>query len=588
MPSSLLLIGLLLVTIIWTCFIRQLFGDFSILLYLLNADSLYLPAENNMLVSAATLVSQLRNILDTQLRPGLHPIPGSKPLTFEAAVLPPLIYYVALLFLAPLPPPAIDSIYLRAVRNILALTSGILFFRLPLAYHVPQSIGLTYQLGLVGLYGGCRVLDAFFISPYCFNHIPRRVKYVHRSRIKTPMPDSFKPAKNWSNGGVKEPYFHDGNGSERIEAHAGTIAGSGVPEASSYPKTEGNPALDTGTDRRGTEEAVDVTRDSDGESYFSFRRSLSGPDPKPVIETASTESGWPQSFHDRACWALELELSMRGVGFTWTTADVRHTRKTWLPTAANRLHSILVHALPVIFISWAVIKNIHVRYLMQYADQPWKADERQLCELFDDKLPLFVQLALTAALGAFLMSAFSLGHSLFAIMLSPLAPSPLAFFPPLYSTRIWDITSVRKFWSYGWHRLFARLFLVYGVWPGEWLERKITGKGPGEPADIGKVLGGFLSSAFVHSFSVRGVLGGDWASASGEAKFFALNGFAVVLEGAVSQSVRKWRKERGYKERYSYDACFGRLWWLAVLLGTGRNVARGWVKSGLVREIAFM
>ncbi|KAH0843986.1 hypothetical protein FOPE_09131 [Fonsecaea pedrosoi] len=118
-------------------------------------------------------------------------------------------------------------------------------------------------------------------------------------------------------------------------------------------------------------------------------------------------------------------------------------------------------------------------------------------------------------------------------MLNPLAPSPLAFFPPLYTTRPWQITSVRQFWSFGWHRLFARLFLVYGIRPGGWVERQLLKKGPDSPADIGKVIGAFLSSACVHAFSVRGVLAGDWSMAVGEAKFFALNGVAVALEGVV-------------------------------------------------------
>ncbi|RVX72076.1 hypothetical protein B0A52_04674 [Exophiala mesophila] len=154
-------------------------------------------------------------------------------------------------------------------------------------------------------------------------------------------------------------------------------------------------------------------------------------------------------------------------------------------------------------------------------------------------------------------------------MLAPLAPSPLAFFPPLYTTRAWRITSVRKFWSFGWHRLFARLFLVYGVWPGQWIERKLRRKRPDEPADIGKVLGGFLSSAFVHSFSVRCVLGGDWLSALGEAKFFALNGIAVVLEEGIKRIVRSHRKRNNRS--------------LVVW-----HFARGWVKANLVREVAFM
>ncbi|KAI1805366.1 hypothetical protein F4811DRAFT_516176 [Daldinia bambusicola] len=545
-----------------------------------------------MMLSVSDFIAQLRDlVLNPTPRPGLHPIPGSQPLTFGAAVTPPLVYYLALLLLAPPPPPAINSIYVRTIRNVLALISGILFFRLPLAYHVPQSIGLTYQLGLVGLYGGCRVIDAFFISPYFFRHIPRRVKYVHKPRVETSAPEEPTAVKEWSDGGVKEPYSHKQEtttaGNETSTGGSKSTQAETVPNASCSQTSQGRRSNFSLGISHAARRMSHSLPDAACESYHAVQRTLHGPDPQPVLETATTECGWPQSLRDRASWALELELSMRGVGFTWTTADVRHTRKTWLPTVGNRVHSILVHTTPVLVVSWYVVRGIYLRYLAASEDLAWfSSEEKHSRELFDEVLPLPVQVLLTGALGAFLMTAFSLGHSLFAITLSPLAPSPLAFFPPLYSTRIWDVTSVRKFWSYGWHRLFARLFLVYGVWPGEWVERKLLGKRDDEPADVGKVLGGFLSSAFVHSFSVRGVLGGDWNSAAGEAKFFALNGLAVVVEGAVSRAVKKARKERGFKEDMWYDGLVGRIWWLAVLLGSGRNFARGWVKSGLVREIA--
>ncbi|KAI2628895.1 hypothetical protein GGR54DRAFT_636610 [Hypoxylon sp. NC1633] len=527
-------------------------------------------------------ISQLHAlIVNPEPRPGLHPIPGTQPLTFVAAILPPVIYYAALLLLAPPPPPPIDSIYVKTIRNVLALVAGILFFRLPLTYHVPQSIGLTYQLGLVGLYGGCRVLDAFFISPYLFKHIPRRVQYVHKPRVHTPTLEQLGSIKEWSDGGVKEPYYHRKNNSV-VDAEPTTSKTTQGDAASRTSPTQTRErrrsSLSAGISnvaRRMSNSIPEAACDS----YFAVQRTLHGPDPQPVLETATTESGWPRSFWDRASWALELELSMRGVGFTWTTADVRHTRKTWLPTVGNRVHSLLVHVLPVLLTSWLVIRTTYVRYLAAADDN----NERQ----FDEALPPPAQIALTAALGAFLMAAFSLGHSLFAIALSPLAPSPLAFFPPLYSTRVWDVASVRGFWSYGWHRLFARLFLVYGVWPGEWVEWTLMGKSRDEPADVGKVLGGFLSSAFVHSFSVRSVLAGDWSSAAGEATFFALNGLAVVVEGAVVRAVRSWRRRRGCDETVWYDSWVGRVWWSAVVLGSGRHFARGWVKSGLVREIAF-
>ena len=512
-----------------------------------------------------TLKSQ---IFLSEPRDGLHPIPNTVPLTLGAAAFPPLVYYIALLLLAPPPPSAVDRLSVKLLRSILALLAGYLFFRLPLTYYVPQSIGLTYQLGLVGLYGGCRVLDAFFISPYIFGHIPRRVTYEHRPRPETPVAErSLNREKAWSDGGVREPYTT--NGSARKARSP-----ADKPTVSSFAGNE-----DTSS-RRGS------IVSSINESYFLLSRTLTGPDPMPVYETARTEPNWPHSFVDRAAWALELELSMRGVGFTWTTADVRHTRRTWLPTVNNRIHSILVHVTPNLLVCWVTIRYIYTTYLFEpsaaTADIAWRTD------FFDERLPLVTQLTLTAALGAFLMSSFSLGHSLFAIMLSPLAPSPLAFFPPLYTTRVWDVTSVRAFWSYGWHRLFARLFLVYGVWPGEWIERKLTGKTPDQPADIGKVLGGFGSSAFVHSFAVRGVLAGDWTSATGEAKFFALNGLAVVVEGLARRVVRSSRRNRGNQEKMWYDAWIGRAWWITVLLWTGRQFARGWVRAGLVREMAFM
>lgn len=445
-------------------------------------------------------------------RSDLKPLLGTTPLTPLSALAPPVIYYLALLLLPPFPNASSEPTarVIPLLRNSLALLSGILFFRLPLKYHVPFSVGLTYQLALVGLYGGCRVLDAFFISPYLFGHVPRRVKYHHAPRTDAPS----------------------------------TPLGAGA------------------------------------ESYFSLHF-LTPSDGEAVTETATTDEGWPHGWKDRMSWALELELSMRGAGFTWSSADVRHTKSTWRPSIKDRTHSILVHVLPVLLVSWAVTRDIYSLHL---------ANGQSL-----DDLPIALQLVLTAALGAFLMSAFSLGHSTFAIMLAPMAPHPLSYFPPLYTARVWELRSVRGFWSYGWHRLFSRLFLVYGVWPGEWLERKLAGKSNEEEADTGKVLGGFFSSAFVHSFAGHTVMGG-WDGAFGEAWFFAGNGVAVVVEEGVRMAVVRWRRrqkrQRGGdgKDEMSlerwYDGLIGRIWWVCVILYTGRNFARGWVRAGLVREMA--
>ncbi|KAL8809410.1 MAG: hypothetical protein Q9223_003071 [Gallowayella weberi] len=443
----------------------------------------------------------------TTTRPDLRPIPGTVPLTPLAAILPPLLYYLALILLPPFTSQRSQQL-ISISRSALALTAGFLFFQLPLKYHVPFSVGLTYQLALVGLYGGCRVFDAFFISPYLYGHIPRRVKYHHEPR----------------------------------------------PEA---PGARHNRALSN--------------------SYFNLH--FLQPRKAAITETATTDEGLPESWKDRASWALELELSMRGAGFTWTSTDVRHTKKTWMPTAWDRAHSILLHVLPLLAICLATIRHIYLSHL--YLDIRHSRP-------FDD-LPFPQQLLLTAALGGFLMTAFSLGHSMFAIVLAPLKPHPLSYFPPLYTSRIWDVTSVRSFWSYGWHRLFSRLFLVYGVWPGEWLERRLTGKSPDQPADVGKVLGGFVSSALVHSFAAYTVVGGQLMDALGEAEFFAGCGIAVVVEEAVKRmafTYRRRSRQGSEEEEMPSLAVVGRLWWISVMLYNGRHFARGWVKAGLVREMA--
>ena len=542
-----------------------------------------------------------------EARPSLHPIPGTKPLTVEAAILPPLLYYLALLFLPPPPPQAINSFAVQTLRNVTALFAGILFFRLPLTYHVPQSIGLTYQLGLVGIYGGCRVLDAFFISPYLFGHIPRRVGYTHNPRPETPGEHLVYKDRIWTDGGLKDPFSGTANSSAKAsrattpepEQNGTSTKVEATSTSTSYSSTLRGNSIPNNTRKNNPAHQNRKPSTTLQQSYFLISDAFAGPNPQPVYEYAKTEDGWPHSFTDRASWALELEMSMRGQGFTWTTADVRHTRRTWLPTLQNRIHSILIHVLPIQLASWFTISTIYTRYLASTMESPtynpFTTPPSQTSisyhltrptELFDT-LPLPIQLLLTLSLGAFLMSAFSLGHSFFAILLHPLSPHPLAFFPPLYTTRIWSLTSVRKFWSYGWHRLFARLFLVYGIYPGEFLERKILRKSSSEPADVGKLLGAFASSAFVHAFSVRGVLAGRWEDAAGEARFFALNGLACVVEVAVQRAVKALRARLGWRRDRGFDKWIGRVWWICVVVWTGREFARGWVKSGLVREMAF-
>lgn len=117
--------------------------------------------------------------------PHFIPLPCSKPIPVWAAILPPLSYYVALTLLPPLSRPRASSsssakaatgkwqALATSLRFALATISIVAFAVLPFVYHVPGSAILTYQLGLVGCYGACRVFDVFFLS---YPRVPRRLR----------------------------------------------------------------------------------------------------------------------------------------------------------------------------------------------------------------------------------------------------------------------------------------------------------------------------------------------------------------------------------------------------------------------------
>lgn len=221
-------------------------------------------------------------------RPGLQPIPNTRPLTLEAALCPPLLYYVALLFLAPPPPPAVDRFPVLVLKNVLALWAAFFFFRLPLAYHVPFSIGLNYQLGLVGLYGGGRALDAFFISPYLFNHIPRRVRYRHNPRPGTPGLVRDKDDKSLPQGDEGGPVTRPrAISTSLINSNPETPATGEMLRKSAMLNLQKRPKLET---RISESDKVENMND---DSYTELiQKVMTGPDPMPVYETATTESGW--------------------------------------------------------------------------------------------------------------------------------------------------------------------------------------------------------------------------------------------------------------------------------------------------------
>lgn len=162
---------------------------------------------------------------------------------------------------------------------------------------------------------------------------------------------------------------------------------------------------------------------------------------------------------------------MRGVGWDYATADIRHGKMTWLPTTRSRylhrcslsffpcrnivltyerINLVLYKDLPMTMISWYIITLIYTNTTGTHED-----------------LNFFTSAILTLAHGVFLFAMFAMAYDVTAALAGPLnaklgqySTNNLAYWPTLNSQDLLYVCTVRQFWSRSWHRLFARMFLV--------------------------------------------------------------------------------------------------------------------------------
>lgn len=557
------------------------------------------------------------------------PSPSARPLHVLAAAVPPLTYYVALFLLPPLPSKTFSCSVRRAasvVRTMLAAISVYTFASLPFKYFYPGSAVLTYQLGLVGFYGASRVLDIFFLS---YPRIPRRIFIA----------TAAKSQGRHSN--IIQPYTAAKNEEWKTE-----------------------------------------------------------PLPKRLI-----------SF-ERAWWALDLMISMRGIGWDFASADVRHDPHPWQPPSSAQLRRAFFKLLPVLVGCTWMLHHMHPIQTSTF--------DPSILDLDPARRIMFV-----AATGISLYTLFDFGYTLTSAVVLPIlhdAPGPAShlqsmlgdkmkgrsgiritklrstqpvsaesetetdneeeaaavsqsrmqqheqlslrnidFFPLLNPAGFTKATTVRRFWSYAWHRLFGRPFGIYGILPFTYIayllqdfsegkldnpkrkqsRREIWPSYHPDPvrslergrADWAKVLGAFTASGIIHAVSERAALGGRIAvpvtniwlardhangfgselhkpsfvesgvfkfsplqfvppiSGAGEFSFFFLNGVAVVVEGAVSRYVERYRKQKSSTGEYYtmwYDQYISVAWTLSVLLFTGQAFVEGWIRSGISKEIGLV
>lgn len=204
-------------------------------------------------------------------------------------------------------------------------------------------------------------------------------------------------------------------------------------------------------------------------------------------------------------------------------------------------------------------------------------------------LPLHVRLLGVAAAGVTLYTLFDASYTIAAILLSfpahykrdklteASSTNNIATAPPLNPLAATEARSIRGFWSKTWHRLFARLFLIWGARPGEVVAKALGSKS----GDWGKVLGAFAASAVVHGQAERAALGarsmerynffGIPLPLGGEPLFFMLSAVGILIEEAVKRPILASRKRRlllakaGSEEADAgmerwYDRPIGYLW----------------------------
>jgi len=132
-----------------------------------------------------------------------------------------------------------------------------------------------------------------------------------------------------------------------------------------------------------------------------------------------------------------------------------------------------------------------------------------------------------------------------------------AFMWPRAFHRPWMSTSLQEFWSFRWHQLARRNFVVYGARPG--------GSLFGRP---GAVMGAFAVSAILHHIGLWGVRKGTESITTGG--FFLLMGVGVVMEGAFT-------KATGLR----VGGWFGWLWTMVWTTLWGTFMIDGWARHGL-------
>lgn len=268
----------------------------------------------------------------------------------------------------------------------------------------------------------------------------------------------------------------------------------------------------------------------------------------------------PIGLRSRLWWALDLMISMRGVGWDFATPDVRHDTNPWQRPSKRQLKRAIFKLGPVLAFTLIALRMM-ITYIDLQVNSTIHEDMVELAGI--GKLPIGLRPLFVACTGVSLYALFDFGYTIVSALALPVLQSTASlvqtgsldgrndavisahnvdFFPLLNPLGLTAIRSVRSFWSKAWHRLFHRAFLIYGIIPFRnmavrieyfiisilhYIQHKPMPQHPfchGKPSpalhadpgrtlrkgegDWGKVLGAFIASGVIHAISERAALGG--------------------------------------------------------------------------------
>lgn len=124
--------------------------------------------------------------------------------------------------------------------------------------------------------------------------------------------------------------------------------------------------------------------------------------------------------------------------------------------------------------------------------------------------------------------------------------------------------------------------MVYGLWPGDWVEHKLLRKGPQERTGIARVARGVVNDTVVHA--VESAARWQGIRFTREARdFFIANRVALAMEETATDDMQTRRKTKTGSLHIWYGDWIGRVWWINGVF-IGQNFARGRLDAGLIRK----